>query len=289
MQQRIVSFLRQTIEEWGYQGAVVGISGGIDSAVVAALAVQALGKQKVIGLLLPERDSAPSTLADSLLVCNHLGIAHQTHRLSGILRRMGAYSLQPPAGLFPRAFQEKWVRGKWDNVAREDPFLDDLQSQGSEEFLKGLAFYRAKHRVRLCMLYLHAEQRGYAVLGTTNRTELRTGFYVKWGDDSSDIEPILHLYKTQVFALARALQIPESIIQKSPSPDLIPGITDEFALKLSYEQLDDILIAMDEGKDLSHFDSVHVQRVRSILQAARHRSVRNLHLEVPGNDQKSPP
>ena len=116
------------------------------------------------------------------------------------------------------------------------------------------------------------------MLGTTNRSELATGFYVKWGDDSRDIEPLLHLYKTQVFQLARELKVPERILQKAPSPDLAPGITDEFALRIRYADLDRILQKIEKGEDLSEEKGVQVQRVKALLQWAPNRALKNLHL-----------
>ena len=127
-------------------------------------------------------------------------------------------------------------------------------------------------------LYFEAEKRGYAVIGTTNLTEMLTGFYIKWGDDSTDIEPIMHLYKTQVFTLARELGIPEQIIEKKPSPDIAPGITDEFALGISYDRLDYILRGIRENLPLPEADESDIRRVRDILRAAEYRNVRNLNL-----------
>ena len=127
-------------------------------------------------------------------------------------------------------------------------------------------------------LYYEAEQRGYAVVGTTNKTEYLTGFYVKWGDDSSDIEPIMHLYKTQVFELAKEVGLPQKIIKKEPSPDLAPGISDEFAIGLSYTNLDRILQKIEDGQPLSDEDPDLVEKVQQILAAAPYRNIRNLSL-----------
>jgi NAD+ synthase len=275
---RIVNFIRSTIATYGYQGAVIGISGGVDSAVVGALVVQAIGREKVLGLLLPERDSAPDTLKDSLLVCDCLQIPRTIKPITRVLRSLGVYRLQPPTLFIPRKFQEAYVKAKWKALGRDEVFLRDLRNEGTPEFLTGLAYYRAKHRARIIHLYLEAERRGFAVIGTTNRTEFATGFYVKWGDDSADIEPILHLYKTQVYQLAEELGIPQRIREKAPSPDLVPGITDEFVLGITYAELDSILVSMEEGHDLARFDPQKVQRVEEILKAARRRDVRNLSL-----------
>ncbi len=270
----IVDFIRSTVLKWGYRGAVIGISGGIDSAVVGKLAVDALGNRNVFGLLMPERDSSKDTLEDSKLVAHFLGIDFKVKNISSILRAVGCYRLQPPALLIPQSFKERYVRDKWQQLS-SDPFLDDLADRGSEEFKRGLAFYRAKHRVRMVSLYLEAEKRGYAVLGTTNKTEWLCGLYVKWGDDSSDIEPIKHLFKTEVISLARELGIPERIIEKPPSPDLIPGVTDETAFGMSFTELDEALIKIEAGEKPNPHDKKAV-RIMEIVKAAEHRQFRNL-------------
>lgn len=278
MKDKIVKFIKKTIDKYEYKGVIIGISGGIDSAVVAALCVEALGKDKVFGIMLPERDSAGDTLNDSKLVCKHLGISYVKKSISPILRSMGVYSLEPPAFFVPKKIKENYVKNKWNSLAEEDTFLDDLQNKGNSEFLKGLAYYRAKHRVRMCCMYMEAEKRNYAVVGTTNKTEYATGFYVKWGDDAVDIEPIMHLYKTQVFQLARDLKIPEKIINKAPSPDLIPGVTDEFALGMSYKQIDRILRKIEYGQSLKDEDTQKVERVKKIIAVAKKRDIRMVNI-----------
>lgn len=279
MKKDCIDFIQKTIKQNNYNGCVIGISGGIDSAVVATLCCEAVGKENVLGLLLPERDSAKNTLSDSINLCEHLGNRYTIKKISNILRKTGAYALKPPASIVPRKIQEKYVKDKWRDLAQEDTFIEDLEGKGNDEFLKGLAFYRIKHRIRMCLFYLEAEQRNYAVMGTTNKTEMMTGFYVKWGDDSTDIEPIMHLYKTQVYELARELKIPDYIINKSPSPDLIPGITDEFALKIKYKDLDRILIKIQKNQNLDDEKTEEVQRVKQILKAAEKRKIKNLNLE----------
>jgi NAD+ synthase len=272
----IVDFIRQAIHHYEYNGALIGISGGIDSAVVAALCVKALGNKKVFGVLLPERDSAADTVSDAKSVCAALDIEYTVRPISHTLKSMGIYRLEHNFFFWPRRLKEKYTFKKWLAYAEDDNFLADLQQKGSREFLKGLAYYRSKHRIRMCYLYLEAEQQNYAVVGTTNLSELKTGFYVKYGDDAVDFEPIIHLYKTEVYELAKSLDIPEKIIWKPPSPDLLPGITDEFCLGMSYQQLDTILIKIDRGESLEYEDHDKVQRVKTILNAASKREVKML-------------
>jgi NAD+ synthase len=275
MIKKIESFIKENIEKYGYNGAIIGISGGIDSAVVGKLCVDSLGKERVKGLILPERDSSPETIEDAKLVCDFLGIEYRIVKISPILRKIGVYNLEPPTFFIPRKIQENYAKKEFEKRS----YINDLKNQGDKDFLKGLAYYRIKHRIRMVLLYYYAEQINYAVIGTTNKTELKTGFYVKYGDDSVDIEPIMHLYKTQVFELARQLNIPEKIITKSPSPDLIPGITDEYAMGISYNDLDRILIKMENNEDLSNEDKNMIEKVKNILEAAKFREVKNIHME----------
>ena len=277
--EQIESFIRTSVERWGYSGAVVGISGGVDSAVAGRLAVQSLGPERVLGLILPERDSAPETLWDSRLVAGFLGVRTKTVRISPLLRRMGVYRLVPPAFLFPRSLQVRYTRNRYARDARQDTYLEDLEGSGSPQFLAGLAYYRSKHRLRTCVLYFEAEKRGFAVLGSTNRTEERTGFYVKWGDDARDLEPLMHLYKSEVYALAEELGVPEVIRRKAPSPDLAPGLTDELVLGLPYRTLDRILMKLEQGGEPTDEDPVQVRRVREILERVPYREVRCLRLD----------
>ncbi|WGS65867.1 NAD(+) synthase [Marinitoga aeolica] len=275
MIKKIESFIEEKIKEYEYNGAMIGISGGIDSAVVGKLCVEALGKENVKGLILPERDSSPETIEDAKLVCDFLGIDYKIVKISPILRKIGVYNLEPPTFFIPRKIQENYVKKEFE----KRNYINDLKNQGDKDFLKGLAYYRIKHRIRMVLLYFYAEQINYAVVGTTNKTELKTGFYVKYGDDSVDIEPIMHLYKTQVFELAKELKIPEKIINKSPSPDLIPGITDEYAMGISYNDLDRILIKIENNEDLSNEDKNMVEKVKEILKAAKYREIKNIYME----------
>jgi len=281
MKEDIVQFLRKTIEEYNFRGAVVGVSGGLDSAVVISLCVEALGKDRVLGVILPERDSSPDTLKDAVIVCENLNVEYIVKPITKVLRAMGVYRLQPSTLFIPRKIQERYVKNKWESLPKRDAYIEDLRNEGNEEFLKGIAYYRIKHRVRMCHLYFEAEKRGYAVVGTTNKTEYKLGFYVKWGDDAVDIEPILHLYKTQVYELAKELDVPEKILRKAPSPDLIPGITDEFAIGMSYQDVDRILMKMEKGENLSDEDPEKVRRIKEILGNVRFREIRMRSL-LPG-------
>jgi len=271
---RIVHFIRKCVNDYGFRGAVLGVSGGIDSAVVLGLLVRALNRDRILALILPERDSSKRSLYDARKVCEHFGVVPQVHSISGVLRAMGAYKLFPPAFLIPEKVKQIYARNMWNRY--EDPYMMDLLNEGDELFLKGLAYYRVKHRVRMCKMYLEAEKRKYCVVGTTNRTEQLLGLYVKWGDDSVDVEPILHLYKTEVYELAEFLGVPREIIQKAPTPDLVPGIIDEEVFGLTYREIDSILMELDKGIER---EGPAVERIKKIISSTKIRELKCLHLE----------
>lgn len=271
--ERIVEFIRSTMDQYNFKGAVLGISGGIDSAVVLGLLVKAIDHEKIKALILPERDSSKHSIKDARLVCDAFNVDYEIYNLTGALRKLGVYSLFPPAVFIPESVKIKYSRNRWKKY--KDPYVLDLKNEGDEQFLRGLAYYRAKHRMRMCKLYMEAEKLGYCVVGTTNKTELFLGLYVKWGDDSVDIEPIKHLYKTQVFELAKYLNVPEKIINKKPTPDLVPGITDEEAFGMSYYEIDSILIDLESG--IERNDQLSL-RIKQIMQLTKLRELKSLGL-----------
>jgi NAD+ synthase len=132
-------------------------------------------------------------------------------------------------------------------------------------FNKGKAYYSVKHRIRMAILYFFAEKENYMVAGCTNLTERLIGFYVRYGDDASDIAPISHLYKTEVIELAKFLKVPEKIIEKPPTPDLIPGITDEGSIGFSYKDIDSLLKNFEDGKSSEEINENFDRKMISLL------------------------
>lgn len=274
---KIYIFIRNFYRKNNYRGAIIGISGGVDSALTATILVNSIGKENVFGVLLPERDSSPKTIEDSKLVCDYLGINYVKKNITSLLRKAGVYKLEPSTFLIPRSIQNKYVKKRWKESS-DNAFIDDLKGEGNEDFLKGLAFYRIKHRIRMVELYFEAEKRNYFVCGTTNKSEYMTGFYVKYGDDAADLEPLRHLYKTEIFKLSKFLNLPDKIINKKPSPDLLPGITDEFAMGISYKELDNILIDIENDNPLDHYDENKIKRVKDIIKYSYKKRIKSLHL-----------
>lgn len=253
--EQIEAFIRRHVEGFKRDGVVLGMSGGIDSSVVASLAVRALGPDRVLALLLPERDSSPESKTDALLEITRLGIAHREVNLAPMLSAIGIYDLLPLHILGVRRLKAAIVQHQHRvqiEALGEMPFQAGLlgtRDLGEKKKLidAGNAYGRVKHRMRLVTLYYYADLENRLVLGTTNKSESSVGFVVKWGDNVADVEPILPLYKTQVFQLARSLGVSGRIIDKAPSPDLIPGIVDELALGIDYASLDKILWSLDQG------------------------------------------
>lgn len=277
----IIEFLRDKVNLLNRDGVLLGLSGGLDSTVCAYIAVEALGKDKVFALFMPDRDSNPQSERDAFATSKILGIELREINLSPILSKIGVYSLEPLpllAPLIPRKIKEKYTIGKYNRLKgiEESTFLRILKNEGDLELRKSVAYYSIKHRLRMVLLYYWAEIKNYAVLGCCNKTEKLTGFFIKHGDSASDIDLISHLYKTQVRELAKFLRIPEKIINKVPSPDLIPGVTDEFALKLSYDVLDKILYGIEKDMKneeiacIAGTDKETVQYVKEIVKWSEH-------------------
>lgn len=251
--EKICSFLRAKLEEERKDGFVFGLSGGIDSTVVAYLLKDAVGKDKVLALIMPDLDSEPSSKKDALLVAKTLGIKYKVISITEALRSIGVYKevplwiflLRPLKIRIVNAIYEKYacILGKPLFFAIKDRVNPDLYW-----FNRGKAYYSVKHRIRMAVLYFFAEKENYLVVGCTNLTERLIGFYVRYGDDVADITPISHLYKTEVIELARYIGVPTKIIEKAPSPDLIPGLIDGKALGISYSEIDSILRNFEEGK-----------------------------------------
>jgi len=201
--ERIRNFIRETC---GARGIVIGVSGGIDSALAAALAAGAVGGEKVLGLTLPSAVTPQEDIEDAAALCRAFGI---THRVTDIGPVIDAY---------------RHMEGFEDA-----PYLvGNLMA-----------------RTRMAVLYYHANQRGALVCGTSNKSEYLLGYCTKHGDNAADLQPILHLYKTDVYALSRTLGIPKTILSKEPSAGLWPGQRDEDEIGLPYREIDRALIALE--------------------------------------------
>lgn len=279
-------------------GMVVAISGGIDSSVCAALAVRALGPARVLGLLLPERDSSAFSLQRGQQLAGHLGIAAELHDIAPALEALGCYRERDAAirRVFPdygAHWKNKIVIAKGDGrglsffrLVVQSP--ENVQHQARlpvREYLQIVAATNFKQRVRKTLEYFHADRLNYAVTGTPNRLEYDQGFFVKNGDGAADLKPIAHLYKTQVYAMARHLGLPEEICGAVPTTDtysLAQG-QDEFYFALPYEQMDLALWARNNAVSEAKLATAlsiaeeHAKRIYADIDAKR-RTTRYLHL-----------
>ena len=245
------------------RGLVVAMSGGIDSSVCAALAVKALGPDKVFGLLMPERDSSSESVTKGKLLAEHLGIRYTIEDIAPTLEAIGCYRWRDEAirAVFP-AYGEGWknkiviaggTQGQINHfkLVVQEPGNGPLHEQrlGLREYLQIVAATNFKQRIRKTLEFFHADRLNYAVVGTPNRVEYDQGFFVKNGDGSADLKPIAHLYKTQVYALARHMGLPELICSATPTTDtysLSQG-QDEFYYALPYKEMDLALWHHNEG------------------------------------------
>ncbi len=246
----MAKFITDELKEFSANGVVFGLSGGIDSSLVAYILSQVLPKDRILAVFMGERDSHPQSMLHARLVVEKLGIDYKEVNITAILRKIGVYSLEPSPLFVPRSLQEKYTLGKYLKYQdkEETTFLKSLKGgENIQDLMKGNAYIRIKHRLRAVLLYFYGEQRNYIVAGCSNKTEKLTGYFVKYGDSASDIDLIADLYKTQVKELARFLGVPKEIIEKDPTPDLAPGLTDEFALQMPYDKVDKILYALENN------------------------------------------
>jgi NAD+ synthase len=249
----IVEFVRNEVKNFGKDRVLVGLSGGLDSSTVAYLCVEALGKDKVMGLILPERDSNPKNIDDAMNLAKSLGIPHQKIDISPIIRDLGAYDLISHDEASDRTFIEQLTKGRriiagkdftYNNVSSTIGPTSSLSSQLSPF----RAFVIAKTRTRMMVLYFHAMIKNYLVVGTCDWSEFSIGVYDRYGDGTNDITILRHLYKTQIKQLAKHIGVPNHIVNKPSSGDLFGmSLPNEVFIGLSYLKLDDILCGINSG------------------------------------------
>jgi len=280
------NFIREYTEKLEREGVILGLSGGIDSAVIVALCVRALGPKKTLTLIMPEKDSKKEHTQDALSFARKLNIEAKLIDITPYLEELGVYKLFPLDKLLSWGrLKGTLVRKAYHFYERKTgklPFLESILGFKDKEFnsclAKGNAYYRAKHRLRMILLYLYAELENRLVVGAANKSEYKIGYFVKHGcDDATDIMPLLNLYKTQVRELASYLNIPARIIEKPPSPDVMPGLTDdEEVIRISYEKMDLILLALEKSWKLSdivkalEIEEDEVIYIKNLIQKSEH-------------------
>ncbi len=258
---RIASRLRKILSRnLKRRGLVVAMSGGIDSSVSAALAVRALGKKKVFGMLLPEQDSSDDSSSRGEMLAEHLGIEYITQDIREPLKSIGCYEWRDSAikKTFPE-YADGWknkiiisggTEGKYNHfkLVVQSPEGELMEKRLElKEYLQIVAATNYKQRIRKSIEYFHADRLNYAVVGTPNRLEYDQGFFVKNGDGAADVKPVAHLYKTQVYAMSRHLCLPEEICSAIPTTDTysLQQGQDEFYFSLPYKKMDVALWALN--------------------------------------------
>ncbi|MBN1627341.1 MAG: NAD(+) synthase [Deltaproteobacteria bacterium] len=245
------------------KGVIVGLSGGIDSAMIAAVCVHALGKEKVKGLILPERESNPISSEYAFKHAKELGIEHRQIDITPTVDSVVNYKWRDD---FLKQLVPEYEPGYKYNITLPTDLLERdtfsfylLQVQmpdgeikkkrmNLDEFRAITSFANIKIRSRMLHLYAEAERWNLLVVGTTNRTEFILGDFCKYGDGGTDIEPITHLYKNQIYQLAEYLKVIPEIINRQPSPDTfsLPVTDQEFFFRISFENLDHLLYAWEK-------------------------------------------
>ncbi len=251
--ERIKKGMQKALQTMRRRGLVIGISGGVDSGVCAALCVEAVGKERVFGLLMPEKDSSGASVELGRQVAERLGIDYALEDIAPTLEAVGCYRWRDEAirSVFPE-YDGTWknkivIQGGLDggfnhfNLVVEKPDGERLESRlPLKAYLQIVAATNYKQRTRKAIEYFHADRFNYAVVGTPNRLEYDQGFFVKNGDGSADIKPIAHLYKSQVYQLAQFLDLPEAVATAKPTTDTysLEQGQDEFYFSLPYDKMD---------------------------------------------------
>jgi NAD+ synthase len=257
------SLRRAVCDRLRRRGVVVALSGGIDSSCVAALAARALGPERVLALLLPERDSSAEATRLGLAQCRALGIRHEVQDLAPVLEAAGCYRLREEAlrSVLP-AFRPEMAwklcmhADRLNSDALNLPYVVVRTGEGDlrlrltpDAYARIVAATNMKQRTRKLIEYTHADRLGYAVAGTPNRLEYDQGFFVKLGDGAADVKPIASLYKTQVYALAAHLGVLPEIRERPPTTDTfsLPQTQEEFYFSVDFRTLDLLLWARNHA------------------------------------------
>jgi len=297
---RIAEALRQQVQQrLRRKGVVLGLSGGVDSGVTAALCVKAFGPERVLGILMPEHDSASASEMLGRLMGDRLGIEVIREDVGPILVAAGCYRRRDEA---VRSVVPNYRAGDKFKIVLPDvrasqafrlysvvvQFADGSQTKARlplEAYQTIVAATNFKQRVRKMIEYYHADRLRYAVAGTPNRLEYDQGFFVKNGDGAADVKPIAHLYKTQVYQLARHLNVPAEIVDRPPTTDTysLEQSQEEFFFSVPYACLDLCLYARDHGiaaAEVAGRVDVTAAQVEAIFRDidAKRRAAEYLHL-----------
>ncbi len=306
----VSSFIHKTIlEDFSRKGTVIGVSGGIDSAVALALSVKGLGKNRVHAMLLPEKESSPSSRDLGLGLIQDFQVGYEEVPITSMLEACGVYAKKEalisklyPAfdpevhqtSLFlpPDVLQKGSLSIPQLRIVENGKILAEKRLPAND-LLEIMSIQNAKQRMRMLVQYMAAEKRNYTVCGTTNKTEMVTGHFVKYGDGGVDLEPIADLYKTQVYGIAPRLSIDPRIISRPPSPDTWSSyISDtDFYWRMPYEVLDQLLYAEEKGYSLPQVGAstgLSPDQIQKAYTYIHHMSHKALYLSSPPRSLRIP-
>jgi len=285
--EKISSKLKEdVIKKLKKRGAVVGISGGIDSSVVLAICAKTFGSDRVLGVMMPENDSNPDSLNLAKKLSTKFNTKYVVENMTDALAGFGCYKRRDDAikDVFPEynnSYKAKitlpanLLEKESLNVFQLTIIAPDGKTKSErlplKEYLQIVAASNFKQRSRMSMLYYHAESRNYAVIGTGNKNEHEQGFFVKYGDGGADIKPIAHLFKTQVFQLADYLEVPEEIRKRTPTTDTYSAeqTQEEFFFRIPFGILDRIWFGWEQGipsKKIAEVLELTEENVDSIIR-----------------------